>query len=147
MRSSRSWPVHRCRSVSRQCSATRCCSRSSSLRRRVVDNLLDNARKYSDDGTPIEILITNDGDAVRIEVVDRGIGIAAEDQERVFSAFFRADRCCLCVLGGVGLGLVLARRIVEAHDGTLAFTSELGRGSRFWLTLPKGSAGAARRPA
>lgn len=117
------------------------------LLRRVVDNLLDNARKYSDDGTPIEILITNDGDAVRIEVVDRGIGIAAEDQERVFSAFFRADRSRTRASGGVGLGLVLARRIVEAHDGTLAFTSELGRGSRFWITLPKDCAGAARRPA
>ena len=104
------------------------------LLRRVLDNLLDNARKYSDD--PIEIQIQPGPDAVRVEVIDRGIGIAIEDQARMFSAFFRVDRSRTRSSGGVGLGLVLARRIIEAHGGTLEFSSELDRGSRFWFTLP-----------
>jgi signal transduction histidine kinase len=86
------------------------------LLRRVLDNLLDNARKYSD--AVIEIHITRAEQTVRIEVVDRGIGIAAHDQARMFSAFFRVDRSRARSSGGVGLGLVLARRIVEAHGGT-----------------------------
>jgi signal transduction histidine kinase len=104
------------------------------LLRRVLDNLLDNARKYSD--AVIEIHITRAEQTVRIEVVDRGIGIAAHDQARMFSAFFRVDRSRARSSGGVGLGLVLARRIVEAHGGTLEFASELDRGSRFWFELP-----------
>ncbi|MEO8551345.1 MAG: HAMP domain-containing sensor histidine kinase [Kofleriaceae bacterium] len=104
------------------------------LLRRVLDNLLDNARKYSD--AAIEIAIDHAPGAVRVAVIDRGIGIAVEDHARVFSAFFRVDRSRDRSSGGVGLGLVLARRIIEAHGGTVAFTSELDRGSRFWFTLP-----------
>lgn len=104
------------------------------LIRRVLDNLLDNARKYSDDR--IEIRVEPGADVVRVEVIDHGIGIAAEDQARMFSAFFRVDRSRTRSSGGVGLGLVLARRIIEAHGGTLELASELDRGSRFWFTLP-----------
>ncbi|MEO8698446.1 MAG: HAMP domain-containing sensor histidine kinase [Kofleriaceae bacterium] len=103
--------------------------------RRALDNLLDNARKYSAAGAPIEVRVARDRDAVRVEVVDRGVGIAPEDQPRVFSAFFRADRSRTRASGGVGLGLALVRRIVEAHGGTVGFESELDRGSRFWFTL------------
>jgi two-component system, OmpR family, sensor kinase len=106
-----------------------------SLLRRALDNLLDNARKYSPDDAPIEIRVVRAERDVRVEVVDRGIGIAAEDKDRVFTAFFRADRSRTRTSGGVGLGLGLARRIVEAHGGAIGFDSELDRGSRFWLTL------------
>ena len=109
------------------------------LLRRVLDNLLDNARKYSADDTPIALRVvraaTGDRPAVRVEVVDRGIGIAPEDQPRVFSAFFRADRSRTRASGGVGLGLALARRIVEAHGGSIGVESQVDRGSSFWFAL------------
>lgn len=103
--------------------------------RRVLDNLLDNARKYSAEDAAIEIRVEHRDPDIHIEVVDRGIGISAEDQPRVFAGFFRADRSRTRSSGGVGLGLALARRIVTAHGGTIGFTSELDRGSRFWFSL------------
>ena len=110
------------------------------LLRRVLDNLVDNARKYSSDDQPITVTVgrteLRGQPAARLEVKDEGIGIAPADQPRVFTAFFRADRSRTRATGGVGLGLALARRIVEAHDGTIGFTSDDGRGSRFWFVLP-----------
>jgi len=107
------------------------------LVRRALDNLLDNARKYSPDDRPIVLSVERgDGGAVRIAVVDRGVGIAPEDQPRVFTPFFRADPSRSRATGGVGLGLVLARRIVESHGGSIGFTSAREAGSTFWLTLP-----------
>jgi two-component system OmpR family sensor kinase len=112
----------------------------SAMLRRVLDNLLDNARKYSSDDQPIEVLVQPDDaterPAVRVEVIDRGIGIARDDLDRVFSAFFRVDRSRARSSGGVGLGLALARRIVEAHGGRIGVDSALDRGSRFWFSLP-----------
>ncbi|HEY4242641.1 MAG TPA: HAMP domain-containing sensor histidine kinase [Kofleriaceae bacterium] len=107
------------------------------LLRRVVDNLLDNARKYSSEETAIEIRISSTPTSVKVDVIDHGIGIGLEDQKRVFSTFFRADRSRTRASGGVGLGLPLARRIVEAHGGTIHFTSELEHGSHFWFELPR----------
>ena len=103
--------------------------------RRVLDNLLDNARKYSSDDAPIAIEVTRRGTGIRVEVVDQGAGISAADHARVFSPFFRADRSRTRASGGVGLGLALARRIVDAHGGTIDFASEPERGSRFWFEL------------
>lgn len=116
----------------------------SAMLRRVLDNLLDNARKFSPDDAPITIEVaratTGGRDGVRIEVIDRGSGIPAEDHDRVFSTFYRADRSRTRSSGGVGLGLALARRIVDAHGGTIGFTSEPERGSRFWFELALTSA-------
>jgi signal transduction histidine kinase len=110
------------------------------LLRRVLENLLDNARKYSGPEQAIELQTGHDelngAPAARIGVLDRGTGIAEEDRARVFAAFFRADKSRTRATGGVGLGLALARRIVEAHGGVIRVESELGRGSRFWFTLP-----------
>ena len=108
------------------------------LLRRALDNLLDNARKYSPEDRAIDLAVERaaGGGGVRIAVVDRGVGIAAEDQPRVFTPFFRADPSRSRATGGVGLGLVLARRIVESHGGTIGFTSAPDAGSTFWLTLP-----------
>jgi len=104
--------------------------------RRALDNLVDNARKYSPDDAPIELRVAREPGGVRVEVVDHGVGIELADQPRVFTPFFRADRSRTRATGGVGLGLTLARRIVEAHGGTIGFASEPGRGSRFWFVLP-----------
>jgi signal transduction histidine kinase len=106
------------------------------LLRRALDNLVDNARKYSADDQPIELGVGADPAGVRIEVIDHGVGIDHADQPRVFTPFFRADRSRTRSTGGVGLGLVLARRIAIAHGGTIGFHSEPGGGSRFWMILP-----------
>jgi signal transduction histidine kinase len=104
--------------------------------RRALDNLVDNARKYSADDRPIELRVAADPAGVRVEVIDEGPGIEPADQPRVFTPFFRADKSRTRATGGVGLGLALARRIVEAHGGTIGFSSDPGHGSRFWFVLP-----------
>ncbi len=103
--------------------------------RRVIENLLDNARKYSAEDAPIELRVERRDTAIHVEVIDRGVGIATEDQSRVFAGFFRADRSRTRSSGGVGLGLALARRIVSAHGGEIGFSSKVDRGSTFWFRL------------
>jgi two-component system OmpR family sensor kinase len=109
------------------------------LLRRVLDNLLDNAQKYSERGTPIRLAVARHDEGVSLAVEDRGIGIAAEDLPRVTTPFFRTDRSRARKTGGLGLGLSLARRIVEAHGGTLKLESRLGEGTRVEVTLPHAS--------
>ncbi|AKV04500.1 periplasmic sensor signal transduction histidine kinase [Labilithrix luteola] len=107
------------------------------LLRRVVDNLLDNAHKYTEDASqPIAIVVRRESDGVTIEVQDRGVGVAEEDVKRVFEPFFRADRSRTRSTGGLGLGLALSRRVVEAHGGTIAFESKLGAGTIARVHLP-----------
>jgi signal transduction histidine kinase len=110
------------------------------LLRRVLDNLLENAHKYSRGATDdVELRAARAPGEVRLEVRDRGIGIALEDLPHVFRPFFRADRSRTRATGGLGLGLALARRIVEAHHGTIALESELGKGTRAHVRLPAGA--------
>lgn len=107
------------------------------LLRRVIDNLLENAHKYTDkpDRTlKLEARLA-DGKVI-IDVIDRGIGISEEDQKRLFEPFFRVDRSRARSTGGLGLGLLLARRIVEAHGGTLTISSVLDQGTTATVTLP-----------
>jgi two-component system, OmpR family, sensor kinase len=107
------------------------------LFRRVIDNLLENADKYTDDASrPIALTSCREQDAAVIEVRDRGIGIGAEDLDRVFEPFFRVDRSRTRSTGGLGLGLPLARRIVEAHGGTLSLKSQPGQGTTVRIELP-----------
>ena len=115
------------------------------LLRRVVDNLLENAHRYSDRADPIT-LRARAGDGLEIEVIDRGIGIAAEDLPRVFRPFFRADRSRARATGGLGLGLALAKRIVEAHGGTIALESAPNEGTRARVRLPLSAPGAPTAP-
>jgi signal transduction histidine kinase len=107
------------------------------LFRRVVDNLLENAHKYTPDSSSAIVLeVSHADDAVVFEVVDRGVGIAAEDLPNVFTAFFRAERSRSRETGGVGLGLTLARRIADAHGGTVSLVSQLGAGTTARVTIP-----------
>jgi len=104
--------------------------------RRVFDNLLDNARKFSEAPVELSARATDDGEHLVVEVADRGVGVSEQDQKRIFEPFFRSDPSRTRATGGVGLGLVVVRRIVEAHHGTIEVQSELGVGSRFSVTLP-----------
>ncbi|AKT44101.1 HAMP domain-containing sensor histidine kinase [Chondromyces crocatus] len=107
------------------------------LLRRVIDNLLENAHKYTTrPDAPITLRATRAAAEILIEVCDQGIGIAAEDMPKIFRPFFRTDRSRTRATGGLGLGLALARRIVEAHHGTIALDSELGKGTRASVRLP-----------
>jgi two-component system OmpR family sensor kinase len=100
------------------------------LFRRVLDNLLDNAYKYSPDGGEISLGVAGGGSEIVFEVSDRGMGIAERDLPRVFEPFFRAERSRSRGTGGVGLGLTLAKRIVEAHGGRIDLDSGAGVGTR-----------------
>jgi signal transduction histidine kinase len=107
------------------------------LVRRVIDNLLENAHKYSPDpDAKITLDARLDGDHVVYTVRDRGAGIPAEDLPMVFAAFFRGERSRSRETGGVGLGLTLAKRIVDAHDGTIEVESTFGQGTTVTVTLP-----------
>lgn len=107
------------------------------LLRRAIDNLLENAAKYSPRDTAIELDASAGSDGVQIIVRDRGEGITAEDLPFVFDPFFRADRVRTKKgPGGVGLGLSLVRRIVEAHGGTIALAPAEDRGTRATIRLP-----------
>ena len=106
------------------------------LLRRALDNLLDNASAYSDADTPIVLAARTDNRALVIEVQDRGIGIAPEDLAQLFTPFFRADRSRDRHTGGVGLGLLLANRIVEAHAGSLDVSSRPGAGTTVRIRVP-----------
>jgi signal transduction histidine kinase len=103
---------------------------------RVIDNMVDNAVKYTPEDGSVEVSMTVSDDEVSVEVTDTGLGISATDQAHVFSAFHRSTNPNALSVPGTGLGLPIAQRIAESHGGTLSVTSELGRGSTFRFTLP-----------
>jgi signal transduction histidine kinase len=110
------------------------------LLRRAVHNLLDNARKYSEPDSPVTLRARADASTVHVEVEDRGIGISAADLPNLSTPFFRTDRSRTRDTGGVGLGLTLVRRIVEAHGGTFSIHSVPEGGTRVTLVLPQAPA-------
>jgi signal transduction histidine kinase len=99
----------------------------------VVTNLIANGVKYGE-GAPVEVTLANEGVHAVLSVRDRGIGIAPQDLGRIFGRFERA--ASVSHYGGLGLGLYVTRQIVEAHGGTIAVESELGKGSLFTVKLP-----------
>jgi len=103
----------------------------------VVTNLLSNAIKYGA-GKPIDIHVRQDGGTARLTVADQGIGISPEDSARIFGRFERAVP--LRHYGGMGLGLYIARQIVDAHGGSIVVSSAPGRGSTFTVVLPLSAA-------
>jgi len=100
----------------------------------VLINLLSNAIKYGA-GKPIDVTVQGAADAVRILVSDQGIGIAADDTDRIFTRFERAVP--VRHYGGLGLGLYITRHIVEAHGGSIKVSSRAGQGSTFIIELPR----------
>jgi signal transduction histidine kinase len=102
----------------------------------VVGNLLSNAIKYSPDGGDVRVRAALLGDEAWVWVRDHGLGIPTEHQGQIFTKFFRGDMGSERGIAGTGLGLVLARQIVEAHGGEVGFESEEDAGSTFWFWLP-----------
>lgn len=104
----------------------------------VVANLVGNAVKYSDEGAQVRVGVTvrRDGGMVELWVRDEGIGIAEADQARLFSPFYRSADPEVTARSGDGLGLAIARRVVERHAGTISVTSTPGAGSTFVVRLP-----------
>jgi two-component system, OmpR family, sensor kinase len=107
-----------------------------SLLRRAIDNLLDNAAKYSGEGSPVELSAGVVGPDLTIGIRDHGIGIDGADLPRLFTPFFRTDRSRARGTGGVGLGLALVKRIAEAHGGSVEVESAPDQGTTFRLRLP-----------
>jgi signal transduction histidine kinase len=108
-----------------------------SLLRQVLDNLVDNAVKYSVDGGLVLVRLQDETAAVHVDVVDKGLGIPAAEQERIFEKFFRLDAEMTRGVGGSGLGLYISREIVTQLGGTLSVRSQAGRGSTFTVSLPR----------
>jgi two-component system, OmpR family, sensor kinase len=107
------------------------------LFRRAIDNLLDNADKYTENpASPILVVAHRAGGEIVIEVRDHGIGIAPEDMQRVFEPFYRVEASRARATGGHGLGLALARRIIEAHAGKLHLSARPGGGTVARIDLP-----------
>lgn len=102
----------------------------------AVRNLLDNAVAYSPEGTQVSVGVKHRGDLVEIAVVDEGVGIAADDQERVFERFYRVDPARSRDTGGTGLGLSIVKHVAADHGGDVSVWSQPGRGSTFTLRLP-----------
>lgn len=108
--------------------------------RQVLRILLDNAIAYTAAGGAIQVSVERHDSRARIAVTDTGVGIAPEEQARVFDRFYRADRARTRATGGTGLGLAIARALVQAHGGEIGLTSEPGRGTTVWFTLPLAAA-------
>lgn len=102
----------------------------------VISNLVVNASKYSPDGTTLRLIARLAGDDLHVEVSDEGIGISEEDQEHIFEMFWRADNAETHNVSGTGIGLGLAKDIVESHGGKIKLSSRLDEGTTVMFDVP-----------
>ncbi|MGN6372462.1 MAG: ATP-binding protein [Solirubrobacteraceae bacterium] len=102
----------------------------------LLDNLLTNALKFTDEGGRVEVRVRETQGKAHLEVSDSGIGIAHEELDRLFERFYRAQAATDAAIQGIGLGLSICKAIVEAHGGSIAVASELGKGPTFTIELP-----------
>ncbi|MCA8977058.1 MAG: PAS domain-containing protein [Planctomycetes bacterium] len=105
--------------------------------RQVIGNLIDNAIKYTPKGGKVTVRAAATADTIRLAVTDTGIGLGPEHQERVFERFYRVDRARSRELGGTGLGLSIVKNTVRSLGGEVGLESAVGRGSTFWVELPR----------
>jgi signal transduction histidine kinase len=112
---------------------------------RVLTNLIDNALRFTPAGGSVKVGLERENGGVRVSVADTGAGISPEDLPHVFERFYRADKSRDRATGGAGLGLAIARQIVELHGGALDVHSRVGEGASFSFTLASAPVPAARR--
>jgi signal transduction histidine kinase len=103
----------------------------------VIINLLSNALKYTPEGGRVEVKVEGSGDMINIIVKDTGEGISPEDLPYIFERFYRADKSRNRLTGGAGIGLTIAKAIVEAHKGRIQANSKINEGTEFIVSLPK----------
>jgi signal transduction histidine kinase len=104
----------------------------------VIEVFLNNSVTYTPDGGKVEVSLTSEKGKVLFRVVDSGIGVSKEDKDQVFTKFFRTEGAKHIDTEGVGVGLAVAKNIIEAHHGSIGVDSEgVGKGSTFWFTLPR----------
>jgi len=102
----------------------------------AVANLVENAVAYSPSGSRVTVGVTRDGEWIDLSVADEGIGIPADEQERVFERFYRSDPARSRATGGTGLGLAIVKHITQGHGGAVSLWSAEGKGSTFTLRIP-----------
>ena len=102
----------------------------------VIDNILNNAIKYSPDGGKITVTMKTTDDQMILSISDQGLGIPKQDLPKIFDRFYRVDRARSRAQGGTGLGLAIAKEIVKQHNGFIWAKSEYGKGSTFTIVLP-----------
>ncbi|MGN1206281.1 MAG: ATP-binding protein [Eubacterium sp.] len=103
----------------------------------LLYNLCDNAIRYNKEGGSVKVILKNDGDCVRLQVKDTGIGIPQKSKERVFERFYRVDKSRSKQTGGTGLGLAIVKHIVAKHNAKLELESEFGKGTSITVIFPK----------
>ena len=113
--------------------------------RQILDNLIDNALKYTPERGQIRVACRLDDGTAAVEVADSGIGIPRDDLPRVFERFYRVDKARSRELGGTGLGLSIVKHLVQSIGGQITVESRLGAGSRFIVVLPRWMAPASRK--
>jgi len=106
------------------------------LLERALKNIISNAIRYTDEGGRIDIDLLHPENCIQIVISDSGVGISEEDLPRVFERFYTVDNARTRAVGGTGLGLAISRQIMEAHGGSIAIESTLGKGTTVTLTLP-----------
>ncbi|HSS80197.1 MAG TPA: ATP-binding protein [Gaiellaceae bacterium] len=110
----------------------------------VLDNLLSNAVKFTPEGGIVTLRVKPEGDSVRLEVADTGMGIPADETEQLFARFFRSSNATEQAIPGTGLGLTIVKALVEAHGGRISVESVEGSGTTFRIDLPSHDSSEAR---
>jgi two-component system sensor histidine kinase SenX3 len=108
----------------------------------ALGNLVENAIKYSEPDSSVQVRVRVDGDRVELMVADHGIGIPPQEQDRIFERFYRVDRARSRATGGTGLGLAIVRHVATNHSGEVLVSSQEGEGSTFALRIPLAPADA-----